>query len=76
MKRTNLVLDEILLKETLLYSQKTTYSDAVNEAMKEFCRIRKVMNLYQFRGTGIWTGNLSKMRDDKATQKKGNQKRK
>ncbi len=36
MKRTNLVLDEKILEQTLRLSQKKTYSEAVMIAMKEF----------------------------------------
>ena len=41
MKRTNLVLDEETLKQTLLISQKKTYSDAVMTAMQEYIRINE-----------------------------------
>ena len=41
MKRTNLVLDEETLRQTLLISQKKTYSDAVMTAMHEYIRINE-----------------------------------
>ena len=41
MKRTNLVLDEETLRQTLLISQKKTYSDAVMTAMQEYIRINE-----------------------------------
>ena len=41
MNRTNLVLDEETLRQTLLISQKKTYSDAVMTAMQEYIRINE-----------------------------------
>ena len=64
MKRTNLVLDEKILEETLLISQKKTYSDAVMTAMKEYIRISEFSKIFQFQGSGIWTGDLTEMRQD------------
>ena len=64
MKRTNLVLDEDLLEEAVRVLGVKTYSAAVNEALKEAIRIKKVQGLRQFFGSGIWEGNLSEMRED------------
>lgn len=65
MKRTNLVLDEKILEETLLLSQKRTYSEAVMIAMKEFIRSKEAAKVFSFQGMGIWEGDLSDMRQDK-----------
>lgn len=70
MKRTNLVLDEEILERTLRISQKKTYSDAVMTAMKEYVRVNEFSKIFQFQGTGIWSGDLSEMRDDKGKKKK------
>ena len=64
MKRTNLVLDEQLLEDATRELGVKTYSAAVNLALKEVLRIRKVQALSEFFGTKIWSGNLSKMRED------------
>ena len=64
MKRTNLVLDEDLLNETKSASGQATYSAAVNEALAEYCRLKRVKKIYEFQGSGIWEGNLSDMRAD------------
>ncbi len=66
MKRTNLVLDEKLLEEAVVVSRKRTYSEAVNEALREFIRIHRVRRLLQYRGSGIWEGDLEAMRDEGA----------
>jgi Arc/MetJ family transcription regulator len=42
MKRTNLVLDANLLGEALKLSGCPTYSAALNEALEEYCRIKKL----------------------------------
>ena len=77
MKRTNLVLDENILEQTLRLSQKKTYSEAVMIAMKEFIRVNEFSNILEFQGTGIWSGDLSEMRKDtKAVKSKTKKKTK
>lgn len=70
MKRTNLVLDEKILEQTLLISQKKTYSEAVTFAMKEFIRVNEFSKIFQFQGSGIWSGDLTEMRKDSKPAKK------
>jgi hypothetical protein len=65
MKRTNLVLNEAILKEATRILGAKTYSSAVNQAMEEVIRIRKIQSLPQFFGRGLWEGNLSQMREDR-----------
>ena len=77
MKRTNLVLDENILEQTLRLSQKKTYSEAVMIAMKEFIRVNEFSKIFEFQGTGIWSGDLSDMRKDtKAVKSKTKKKTK
>jgi hypothetical protein len=70
MKRTNLVLDEDLLREATKVLGAKTYSAAVNTALSELIRIRKVQSIADFFGSGIWEGNLSEMREDKPRRKR------
>jgi len=65
MKRTNLVLDEELLKKVTHALGVKTYSAAVNLSLAEILRVRKVQALPEFFGKGLWEGDLSKMREDK-----------
>ena len=65
MKRTNLVLDERLLKEATQIMAAKTYSAAVNAALEEVIRVRKIQSIPQFFGSGIWEGDLSQMREDR-----------
>jgi Arc/MetJ family transcription regulator len=64
MKRTNLVLNAHLLEEATRSLGVKTYSAAVNLALAEILRIRKIQSLPQFFGRGLWQGNLQEMRED------------
>jgi Arc/MetJ family transcription regulator len=65
MKRTNLVLDEQLLKDAVRYLGVKTYSAAVNAALAEVVRWKKVEGLAAYAGSKIWEGDLSEMREDR-----------
>ena len=67
MKRANLVLDADLLEQITQVLGVKTYSAAVNLAMAEVLRMRKIQSLPQFFGRGLWQGNLEQMREDSAT---------
>jgi Arc/MetJ family transcription regulator len=64
MKRTNLVLDEEVLKEATRILGAKTYSEAVNTALQEVVRRNQVQSIARFFGTGIWKGDLAEMRQD------------
>ena len=65
MKRTNLVLDDTLLKEATRVLGAKTYSKAVNQALQEVLRIKRIQALPQFFGKGLWEGDLTAMREDR-----------
>jgi hypothetical protein len=65
MKRTNLVLDEHLLVQATQVLAAKTYSAAVNTALEEVIRVRKIQSIPHFFGSGIWEGDLSQMRQDR-----------
>jgi Arc/MetJ family transcription regulator len=65
MKRTNLVLDERLLVEATRILSAKTYSAAVNTALAEVIRLRKIQSIPDFFGSGIWSGDLAEMREDR-----------
>jgi Arc/MetJ family transcription regulator len=69
MRRTNLVLDELVLKEVKRELGLKTYSETVNYALKEMLRLKKVEGLAAFYGTNLWEGKLSKMRADRLARK-------
>ena len=62
MKRTNLVLDEKLLREATQLSGETTYSAAVSRALEEFVRRIRAHQILDLRGSGVWEGDLDEMR--------------
>jgi Arc/MetJ family transcription regulator len=64
MKRTNLVLDEALLEEATRLSGEKTYSATVQRALREFVRRAKARRILDLRGSGVWDGDLSEIRDD------------
>ena len=64
MKRTNLVLDEQLLEETLRASGERTYSRAVERAMSEFVKRVRARRILDLAGSGLWEGDISQVRDD------------
>jgi Arc/MetJ family transcription regulator len=70
MKRTNLVLDEALLDEATRISGERTYSRAVERALREMVQRAKARQILELAGSGLWNGDLSAMREDKAVYRK------
>jgi Arc/MetJ family transcription regulator len=71
MKRTNLVLDERLLTEATQVLGAKTYSAAVNTALEEVIRVRKIQSIPRSFGSGIWEGDLQQMREDRPIRRRG-----
>jgi len=69
MKRTTLMLDPVLLDEVTRVLGVKTYSAAVNLALAEVLRMRKIQSLPQFFGRGLWQGDLGQMREDNVTER-------
>ena len=70
MKRTNLVLDEDVLAEATRLSGEKTYSATVNAALGDFVRRMRARQILSLRGSGVWQGNLAKMRADHTNRTK------
>jgi Arc/MetJ family transcription regulator len=62
MRRTNVLVDAQLLSEVTRVLGVKTYSAAVNTALAEVIRIRRVLSLPSFFGRGLWQGDLRKVR--------------
>ena len=62
MKRMNLLLDEELLEETLCLSGEPTHSRTVTRAMTEFVKRAKAGRILHLAGSGLWEGDLDRMR--------------
>jgi len=69
MKRTNLVLEEVVLEEATRLSGEKTYSAAVMRALEDFVRRAKARQILELRGSGLWEGDLREMRGDRRRKK-------
>ncbi|MCH5600370.1 type II toxin-antitoxin system VapB family antitoxin [Niabella ginsengisoli] len=60
--RTNIELDDILVKQALQMSAFRTKKDVVHEALKQYVASLKRKELLLIRGKNTWQGNLKQMR--------------
>jgi len=63
--RTNVVLDDNLVKSALRLSGFKTKKKAIEEGLKLLIEVNHQKKIKNFRGKLKWTGNLHKMRIDK-----------
>jgi Arc/MetJ family transcription regulator len=66
MRRTNLVLDGDLLEEATRVSGERTFSRTVERALREMVQRAKARQILGLAGSGLWQGDLTAMREDKA----------
>jgi Arc/MetJ family transcription regulator len=62
--RTNIVIDEKLMKETLRLTGLKTKREAVELGLRTIVRLRKQQEIRKFRGKLPWQGDLDAMRTD------------
>ena len=62
--RTNIVIDEKLMKETLRLTGLKTKREAVELGLRTIVRLRKQEDIRRFRGQLPWQGDLDAMRTD------------
>jgi Arc/MetJ family transcription regulator len=62
--RTNIVIDEKLMKETLRLTGLKTKREAVELGLRTIVRLRKQEGIRRFRGKLPWRGDLDAMRTD------------
>lgn len=60
--RTNIVIDEKLMKETLRLTGLKTKREAVELGLRTIVRLRKQQEIRRFRGKLAWQGDLDAMR--------------
>ena len=65
MMRTNVVLDDDLVKSALSLSGIKTKKKAIEEGLKLLIQVNRQQKIKDFRGKLKWSGNLNKMRTDK-----------
>jgi len=63
--RTNIVIDDKLMKETLRLTGLKTKREAVELGLRTVVRLRKQDEIRRFRGKLNWQGYLDAMRTDK-----------
>ena len=62
--RTNIVIDDKLMKETLRLTGLKTKREAVELGLRTIVRLRKQEAIRSFRGKLKWQGDLDVMRTD------------
>jgi Arc/MetJ family transcription regulator len=62
--RTNIVIDDRLMEETLRVTGLKTKKEAVELGLRTLLRLRKQENLRRLRGKLRWEGDLDAMRRD------------
>jgi len=63
--RTNIVIDDKLMKETLRLTGLKTKREAVELGLRTLIRLREQDDIRRFRGKLKWQGDLDAMRSDK-----------
>jgi Arc/MetJ family transcription regulator len=62
--RTNIVIDDKLMKETLRLTGLKTKREAVELGLRTVVRLRRQEEIRRFRGKLNWQGDLDAMRSD------------
>ena len=63
--RTNIVIDEELMKRVLKLTGLRTKREAVDLGLRTLLRLRQQQEIRKFRGRLHWEGNLDAMRTDR-----------
>jgi Arc/MetJ family transcription regulator len=63
--RTNIVIDDRLMREAMKLTGLTTKREVVEEALKQLVRYRKQLSVLELFGKVQWEGDLEAMRLDK-----------
>jgi len=66
MGRTNVVLDDELVREGLRLCDARSIRELVDRSLREFVERRRRLALLELRGCGRWEGELDAMRRDRA----------
>ena len=70
MKRTSVVLDTVLLEEATRLGGQKTWSATIHRALEEFVRRAKAGRILELRGSGLWEGDLTELRNDRRPRKR------
>ena len=62
--RTNIVIDDDLMRDVLRATGMKTKRAAVEEGLRTLLRLKRQEEIRKFRGKLSWSGDLGKMRTD------------
>ena len=62
--RTNIVIDDKLMRDTLRATGLKTKREAVEEALRTLLRLKRRAEIHRFHGKLDWHGDLNAMRSD------------
>ena len=62
--RTNIVIDDKLMRDALRLTGLKTKREAVDQALRTLLRLRKQAEIRRLRGKLDWQGDLNAMRSD------------
>ena len=60
--RTNIEIDDDLMNKALKYSKLKTKKEIIHEALTEYVKYQKRLNLVSLQGKVKWASDLDKMR--------------
>lgn len=60
--RTNIEIDDKLMKDALRLTKLKTKKEVINRALKEYVKYQKRLQLSALQGEVTWIGDLNKMR--------------
>ena len=63
--RTNIVIDDVLMRDALKATGLKTKREAVEMGLRTLLRLRNQEDVRKLRGKLHWEGNLDEMRNDK-----------
>ena len=63
--RTNIVIDDKLMRDALRASGLKTKREAVEEGLRTLLRLKRQEEIRKFRGKLAWKGDLEAMRTDR-----------
>jgi Arc/MetJ family transcription regulator len=63
--RTNIVIDDKLMRDALRASGLKTKREAVEEGLRTLLRLKRQEEIRKFRGKLAWKGDLGAMRTDR-----------
>jgi Arc/MetJ family transcription regulator len=63
--RTNIDLDDTLVKKAMEISGMNTKKAAINLILNEYVRKNNQKNILKYRGKKIWEGDLEQMRENR-----------